>query len=70
MISNVKHINFVAQAQPVGINPTEARASAERGTGEESYYKSIEKELDEFCDDYFANDTKVEEYCRIKYILT
>jgi len=37
-------------------------------TAEERYYKSTEKELDEFCDDYFANDTEVEAYCREKYI--
>lgn len=37
---------------------------------DERYYKSIEKELDEFCDDYFANDTEVEQYCMEKYIPT
>jgi hypothetical protein len=35
---------------------------------DERYYKSIEKELDESCDDYFANDTEVEEYCNDKNI--
>jgi len=30
---------------------------------EDRYYKSTEKELDEFCDDYFANDSEVEKYC-------
>ncbi len=35
---------------------------------EERYYKSTEKELDEFCDDYFMNDTEIETYCREKYI--
>jgi hypothetical protein len=28
-------------------------------TAEERYYKATEKELNEFCDDYFANDTKI-----------
>jgi hypothetical protein len=37
---------------------------------DERYYKSIEKELDEFCDDYFANDTEVEIYCNDKNIPT
>ncbi len=37
---------------------------------EERYYKSTEKELDEFCDDYFANDTEVEKYCKEKHIPT
>lgn len=37
-------------------------------TAEERYYKSTEKELDEFCDGYFANDTEVEKYCKDKYI--
>jgi hypothetical protein len=37
---------------------------------DERYYKSIEKELDEFCDDYFANDTEVEKYCNDKNIPT
>lgn len=37
-------------------------------TAQERYYKSTEKELDEFCDDYFANDTEVEKYCKDKNI--
>ncbi|HWB62190.1 MAG TPA: hypothetical protein VG603_01680 [Chitinophagales bacterium] len=37
-------------------------------TAEERYYKSTEKELDEFCDSYFANDSEVEEYCKAKHI--
>lgn len=37
-------------------------------TAEERYYKSTEKELDEFCDGYFANDTEVEKYCKEKHI--
>jgi len=32
------------------------------------YYKSTEKELTEFCDSYFENDTEVERYCREKHI--
>jgi hypothetical protein len=39
-------------------------------TAEERYYKSTEKELDEFCDKYFANDTEVELYCQDKHIPT
>ena len=39
-------------------------------TAEERYYKSTEKELDEFCDDYFATDTEVEKYCNDKNIPT
>ncbi|MCX6231143.1 MAG: hypothetical protein NTZ33_06325 [Bacteroidetes bacterium] len=35
---------------------------------DERYYKSIEKELDEFCDSYFANDTEIEKYCLEKHI--
>lgn len=35
---------------------------------DERYYKSIEKELDEFCDVYFANDTEVEKYCKDRHI--
>ncbi|MEI6142354.1 MAG: hypothetical protein WCP85_23975 [Mariniphaga sp.] len=37
-------------------------------TAEERYYKSTEKELDEFCDDYFVNDTEIEDYCKEKNI--
>jgi len=37
-------------------------------TAEERYYKSTEKELDAFCDEYFANDTDVEKYCKDKHI--
>ncbi len=39
-------------------------------TAQERYYKSTEKELDEFCDDYFENDTEIEEYCKLKNIPT
>jgi hypothetical protein len=37
-------------------------------TASEKYVTGAEKELDEFCDDYFANDTEVENYCREKHI--
>jgi len=37
-------------------------------TAQERYYKSTEKELDEFCDDYFENDTEIEKYCKEKNI--
>ena len=39
-------------------------------TAEERYYKSTEKELDEFCDDYLLNDTEVQQYCKEKNIPT
>jgi hypothetical protein len=39
-------------------------------TAEERYFKSTEKELDEFCDNYFENDTEVELYCKDKHIPT
>jgi hypothetical protein len=35
---------------------------------EERYYKSIEKELNDFCDDYFENDSEIEKYCKVKNI--
>jgi len=37
---------------------------------EERYYKSIEKELNDFCDSYFENDSDIEEYCKMKNIST
>lgn len=38
-------------------------------TAEERYYKSTEKELDEFCDKYFApNSSDFEKYCKEKSI--
>ena len=37
-------------------------------TASEKYVSGVEKELDEFCDDYFANDTEVEKYCKDKNI--
>ena len=37
-------------------------------TAEERYYKSTEKELDEFCDDCFASDSEVQKYCIEKNI--
>jgi hypothetical protein len=39
-------------------------------TASEKYVSGAEKELDEFCDDYFANDTEVEKYCKDKHIPT
>jgi uncharacterized protein len=39
-------------------------------TADEKYVPGAEKELDEFCDDYFANDTEVEKYCKDKNIPT
>lgn len=37
-------------------------------TASEKYVSGAEKELDEFCDDYFKNDTEVEKYCGEKHI--
>jgi hypothetical protein len=37
-------------------------------TASEKYVSGAEKELDEFCDDYFTIDTEVENYCREKNI--
>ncbi|GAB3041356.1 hypothetical protein [Spirosoma pulveris] len=37
-------------------------------TASEKYISGAEKELDDFCDRYFANDTEVENYCKDKYI--
>jgi hypothetical protein len=39
-------------------------------TASEKYVSGAEKELDEFCDGYFANDTEIENYCKEKYIPT
>ncbi|MCH8556160.1 MAG: hypothetical protein LAT76_13455 [Schleiferiaceae bacterium] len=39
-------------------------------TASEKYVSGAEKELDEFCDSYFANDTEVEAYCTEKHIPT
>ncbi len=38
-------------------------------TAQERYYKSTEKELEEFCDLYFENDSEIEAYCKEKNIL-
>lgn len=37
-------------------------------TASEKYVSGAEKELDEFCDDYFTSDTEVEKYCKEKHI--
>ena len=37
-------------------------------TASEKYVSGAEKELDEFCDDYFTNDTEIDEYCKEKNI--
>lgn len=37
-------------------------------TASEKYISGAEKELEEFCDDYFENDTEVENYCKEKNI--
>ena len=38
-------------------------------TANEKYIPSTEKEFDEFCDDYFKNDTEIEKYCKDKNIV-
>jgi hypothetical protein len=37
-------------------------------TASNKYVAGVEKELDEFCDTYFANDTEIENYCNEKNI--
>jgi len=37
-------------------------------TASEKYVSGVEKELDEFCDKYFLNDTEIEKYCKEKNI--
>jgi hypothetical protein len=37
-------------------------------TATEKYTQATEKELSEFCDKYFTNDTDIEKYCREKHI--
>jgi len=37
-------------------------------TADDKYVHGAEKELDEFCDEYFENDTEVENYCKAKLI--
>ncbi len=37
-------------------------------TANEKYIISTEKEFDEFCDDYFSNDSEIEKYCKEKNI--
>jgi hypothetical protein len=37
-------------------------------TASDKYYKSTEKELEEFCDSYFVNDAEIEQYIKDKNI--
>lgn len=37
-------------------------------TAEERYYKSTEKELNDFCDKYFIQDSEIYDYCKDRYI--
>ena len=37
-------------------------------TASDKYVTGAEKELDEFCDSYFENDTEIENYCNEKHI--
>ena len=37
-------------------------------TAQERYFKSTEKELEEYCDRYFESDSDIEQYCREKSI--
>jgi hypothetical protein len=37
-------------------------------TAQERYFKSSEKELNEFCDDFFENDAEIKKYCEDKNI--
>ena len=35
---------------------------------EDRFYNSIEREFNQFCDNYFENDSDIETYCKEKYI--
>ncbi len=35
---------------------------------DERNYQSVERELNDFCDDYFKNDSEIEEYCKKHFI--
>lgn len=35
---------------------------------DERNYQSVERELNDFCDDYFKNDSEIEEYCKNNFI--
>ncbi|OIV40355.1 hypothetical protein [Flavobacterium johnsoniae] len=37
-------------------------------TASEKYISGAEKELSEFCDNYFINDTEMEDYCKLMHI--
>ena len=37
-------------------------------TANDKYIYSTKKELEEFCDNYFINDTEIEQYCKEKHI--
>jgi hypothetical protein len=37
-------------------------------TAEERYFKSTERELNEFCDGYFETDAEIIKYCKEKHI--
>ena len=37
-------------------------------TASDKYIYSTEKEFEEFCDNYFTNDTEIEKYCKEKHI--
>lgn len=37
-------------------------------TANEKYIQATERELNEFCDSYFSNDTEIEKYCKEKHI--
>jgi hypothetical protein len=37
-------------------------------TANEAYFSGTEKELEEFCDRYFVNDSDIENYCNEKHI--
>jgi len=39
-------------------------------TANEKYISGAEKEFNEFCDDYFYNDSEIESYCKEKHIPT
>lgn len=35
---------------------------------EDKFYKPLEKDFNDFCDDYFINDSEISDYCKSKNI--
>ena len=70
--SKYKELDFKTIDKLCEINPNFEKLMEQTEkllTATERYQSASEKELEEFCDSYFTNDSDIEKYCKQKKII-